>query len=191
MLEVSLPCQRLVTNPTLINTRIVYENQYMRVREDQISRDGSVGTYSYLDKPDFVVIVPYERGGFHLVEQYRHPVGHRSWEFPQGSLPNLKETDDFAHLAALELAQETGHRAHDLKHLGRLNAMPGSSSQGFHVFFATELEVGSPDRELEEQDMEHKWVSHDAFRRMIQEGSITDAATVATYLLVSIHGLLS
>ncbi|MFF3500665.1 hypothetical protein [Streptomyces sp. NPDC003247] len=39
-----------------------------------------------MDKPDFVLVVPRERDGFHLVEQYRYPVGGRFWEFPQGAL---------------------------------------------------------------------------------------------------------
>lgn len=57
------------------STRVVYENAHMRLREDGIRRpDGSVGTYAYVEKPDFALIIPVEDGGFHLVEQYRYPV---------------------------------------------------------------------------------------------------------------------
>jgi len=42
-----------------IGTRIVYENRWMRVREDTIRRrDGSGGIDGVVEKPDFVVIVP-------------------------------------------------------------------------------------------------------------------------------------
>jgi ADP-ribose pyrophosphatase len=58
------------------STRLVYENRWMRVREDTIRRrDGSIGIYGVVEKPDFVVIVPVEDDGrVHLVEQYRYPV---------------------------------------------------------------------------------------------------------------------
>jgi hypothetical protein len=63
----------------------------MQLREDVIQRpDGSQGIYSYVEKPDFALIIPVERDGFHLVEQYRYPVSHRSWEFPQGTLPDRR-----------------------------------------------------------------------------------------------------
>ena len=57
----------------------------MRVREDTIRRrDGSIGIYGVVEKPDFVVIVPIEDDGrLHLVEQYRYPVEGRYWELPK------------------------------------------------------------------------------------------------------------
>jgi hypothetical protein len=68
-------------------TRLVYENRWMRVREDAVRRrDGSEGIYDVIEKSDFLVIVPLEEGrGIHLVQQYRYPVGAQYWEFPQGS----------------------------------------------------------------------------------------------------------
>jgi len=70
-----------------LGTRVVYENRWMRVREDAVRRrDGSEGIYGVVEKPAFVVIVPLEEdGGIHLVQQYRCPVGARYWKFPQGS----------------------------------------------------------------------------------------------------------
>ena len=69
------------------SARLVYENRWMRVREDTIRRpDGSSGIYGVVEKPDFVVIVPVDDDGrLHLVEQYRYPVKGRYWELPQGS----------------------------------------------------------------------------------------------------------
>ncbi|MGH3718899.1 MAG: hypothetical protein ACRDRI_08680 [Pseudonocardiaceae bacterium] len=55
-----------------VSSRIAYHNQWMQLREDVIQRpDGSQGIYSYVEKPDFALIIPVERDGFHLVEQYR------------------------------------------------------------------------------------------------------------------------
>jgi ADP-ribose pyrophosphatase len=67
-----------------VGTTVVYENRWMRVREDTIRRrDGSSGIYSVVEKPDFVVIAPVEDNGrLHLVEQFRYPVRGRYWELP-------------------------------------------------------------------------------------------------------------
>ncbi len=52
---------------------------WMTFREDVIRRpDGSKGISLYVEKPDFALIIPVDRDGFHLVGQYRYPVGHRS-----------------------------------------------------------------------------------------------------------------
>jgi 8-oxo-dGTP pyrophosphatase MutT (NUDIX family) len=167
-----------------VSSRVVYDNPWMTLREDVIRRpDGSEGIYSYVEKPDFALIIPIERGGFHLVEQYRYPVGHRSWEFPQGTLPN-RENGDPLELARRELAEETGLRARRLHHLGNLHPAKGMSSQGCAVFVAEELEVGEHAREHEEQDMRQRWISRTEFEEMIRDGLVTDDSTLAAYLLL-------
>ena len=55
-------------------------------------------------------VVPAERGGFHLVQEYRYLLGRRSWAFPQGGFPGRADGDPEV-LARLELAEETGLRA--------------------------------------------------------------------------------
>jgi hypothetical protein len=97
-----------------LSTRVVHETRYMRLREDRIRRpDGSEGLYSYVEKPDFALVIAIEAGGFHLVEQCRYPVRRRSWEFPQGGLSGMA-TGDPERLAREELCQETGLTAREL-----------------------------------------------------------------------------
>ncbi|MFC0038509.1 NUDIX domain-containing protein [Actinomadura rayongensis] len=163
--------------------RVVYENAWMSVREDEIERpDGSRGVYGVIDKPDFVVVLPFENGGFHLVEEYRYPVERRSWNFPQGSLPGRRAGDP-EEVARRELAEETGLRAATLTRLGRLDAAHGMSSQRYAVFVATDLTAGEHAREPEEQDMRQQWFPEADVRRMIRDGVITDDSSVAAYAL--------
>lgn len=167
-----------------VGTRVVYENPWMVVREDEVERlDGSRGIYGVVDKPDFVLVIPFEDGGFHLVEEYRYPIGKRTWSFPQGTLPGRRDADP-EELARLELAQETGLRAGTLEHLGFLNCSHGTSGQGFNVFVASGLRAGETDREPEEQDMRQKWMSRDEFTALVREGRITDDSTLAAYALL-------
>jgi 8-oxo-dGDP phosphatase len=59
------------------SSRVVYENRWMRVREDGIARaDGSEAAYGVGEKPDFALIVPLDADErLRLVEQFRYPVG--------------------------------------------------------------------------------------------------------------------
>lgn len=170
-----------------LSSRVVYQNAWLTVREDQIERlDGSRGIYSVIDRPDFAVIIPSENDGFHLVDQYRYPIAGRYWEFPQGCYPDRADGDP-ADLARTELAEETGLRAGSLVHLGHLFGSHGTSGQGFNAFLATDLEHGSPDREVEEQDMRQRWFSRVEFERMIQAGLVKDDATAAAYTLLLLY----
>ncbi|WEO77334.1 NUDIX hydrolase [Cryobacterium sp. SO2] len=167
-----------------LSTREAYRNAWMTVREDVVRRpDGSTGIYGVVDKPDFAIVVPYTDDGFWLVEQFRYPVGRRAWEFPQGSWPAEKGGSQ-EDLARAELQEETGMRAADVRHLAHFYSAYGHSSQGCDLYLATALTPGPPDREITEQDMVHRWFSEDDFRRMIRDGEIVDAATIAAYTYV-------
>ncbi|MCD0453462.1 NUDIX hydrolase [Actinocorallia sp. API 0066] len=167
-----------------IDSKIVYQNPWMTVREDRIERpDGSSGIYGVVDKPDFALVIPAEAGGFHMVEEYRYPIRRRTWSFPQGTFP-MGEDGSPTELALSELAQETGLRAKSLQRLGFLHCSHGTSGQGFNVFLASDLSQGETDRELEEQDMDQAWFSRAEFHQMIRDGRITDDSTLAAYSLL-------
>jgi 8-oxo-dGTP pyrophosphatase MutT (NUDIX family) len=168
-------------------TREVYRSPWMSVREDVVEfASGATGTYSVIDKRDFVVVLPYVDDGFWLVQQYRYPVGRREWEFPQGGWAADRGGAP-AELAALELREETGLGADSLVHLGRLYAAYGFCSQGYDVFLATGLTPGDTEREVSEQDMVHEWRSMAEIRAMIGRGEFADAHSVAALSLFDLH----
>jgi 8-oxo-dGDP phosphatase len=126
---------------TTLSSRLVYRDPWLSLREDRVRRaDGSLGVYSVLDVPDFALVVPVEDDGYHLVEQYRYPVGRY-----------------------------------------------GTSNSGCHVFVATDLTAGTPRREVSEQDMRHQWFPRAEVERMVREGAITDAPTVAACALLALR----
>ncbi|WP_375491485.1 NUDIX domain-containing protein [uncultured Jatrophihabitans sp.] len=164
-------------------SREVYRSPWMSVREDDVVFPGGLrGTYSVVDKSDFAVVVPYADGGFWLVQQFRYPVGRREWEFPQGSWP-AGRTGTPVELAAAELGEETGLRAGELVHLGRLFAAYGYSSQRYDVFLATDLQAGEAHREATEADMVHRWFATEQVRAMVADGGFADAHSVAALAL--------
>ncbi|AGB25116.1 NTP pyrophosphohydrolase [Mycobacterium sp. JS623] len=167
-----------------VASREVYRNNWLSLREDRIRRpDGTDGIYSVIEKPTYALVIAQDGDRFHLVEQFRYPLGMRRWEFPQGTAPDREEADPIE-LAHRELREETGLRAASMEFLGMLDAAPGMSSQRGRVFLATGLTEGAHDREHEEQDMHSEWFSRDQLERMIREGEITDAQTIAAWALL-------
>ena len=170
-----------------LSTRLVYENQWLSLREDQVALpDGSQSIYSVVDAKEFALVMPFENDGFHLVEQYRYPVGARSWEFPSGSFP-AGVTGTTEELAAAELREETGLTAARLTRIGYLNPTNAMSGTGCHVFLATDLTPGRPEREVTEQDMRQEWFPRGEVERMLREGVITDGPSIAAYLFFTLR----
>ncbi|MFI0163484.1 NUDIX domain-containing protein [Streptomyces sp. NPDC017095] len=172
---------------TATGSTVVYENRWMSVREDTTVRaDGTPGLYGVVHKPDFAVVVPYADDGFHLVEQYRYPVEGRYWEFPQGSWEDRPDADPLE-LARGELAEETGLTAATMTPIGHLYAAYGYSDQGFHVVLATDLTQGEPRLEPEEAGLVSRWFPEDEVWRMVAEGRVKDASTLAALALFRRH----
>jgi 8-oxo-dGDP phosphatase len=163
---------------------VIYTDDWIRLRKDDIERrDGSRGTYTLIERRDFALVIPAERGGFHLVEEYRYPVGRRGWSFPQGGFP-AGETGTPEELARLELAQETGLRTEHLTHLGSLTSGHGMTTQYSIHFLATGLTQGEADPEPEEYGIRAEWVPRARFEQMVQERRIVDDSTLAAYALL-------
>jgi 8-oxo-dGTP pyrophosphatase MutT (NUDIX family) len=175
-----------------LDSRIVYENRWMRVREDAIQRpDGSHGIYGVVEKPDFVAIVAVDRthGLIHLVEQYRYPVAGRYWELPQGSWETRPDVPP-EEVARAELSEETGIIAGKMTRIGELFLAYGYSSQRYHIFLAEELEQGVGALEAEEADLVCCAFPLAEVDAMMAGGIIRDATTVAALGLIRLKGLL-
>ena len=170
----------------------MYRNSWLTIREDDIRRpDGSPGIYAVVDKPTYALVIPRlsdsDGERFHLVEQFRYPLGLRRWEFPQGTAPDLANLEP-TELAARELREETGLRADSLTELGLLDVAPGMSSQRGRVFLATGITEGPHDREHEEQDMRSAWFARSEVEKMMRDGVITDAQSIAAWTLMLLAG---
>jgi ADP-ribose pyrophosphatase len=165
-------------------SRVVYQNRWMRVREDAIERDdGTAGIYGVVEKPDFALIIPIEDDSLYLVEQYRYPVAARFLEFPQGTSEDNPGVEP-VELARGELREETGLTAARMDYLGHLYIAYGMSNQGFHIFVASGLTQGERSLDLEEQDLRVVRTSVAEFESQIRSGVIKDAGTISAWMLL-------
>jgi 8-oxo-dGTP pyrophosphatase MutT (NUDIX family) len=171
-----------------LSSRRVYGNPWLSVREDEIERqDGSRGVHAVVDKHDGAVVAPWDGERLTLVGQVKYPVGRFTWELPQGA------TDDdpsatAEETARAELLEETGLRAGTLTHLGRLCYAPGIMSQLFDAWLATDLEAGEAQPEATEVGLETRAVTPAELDKMLLEGEIVDAATLAVMHLLRARG---
>src|SRR5215218_5146951 len=101
----------------MLDSRRVYENPWISVREDSVIRpDGEPGIYGVVHyKNTAVGVVPVEDDHVYLVGQYRYPLECYSWEIPEGGCP---EGEDTLEAARRELKEETGLEAGSWSKLG-------------------------------------------------------------------------
>ena len=172
-----------------IESKIVYQNKWMTVKEEVIERHGgSTGLYGIVSKPDFAVIAAVEDDQVYLVQQYRYPVRRRYWELPQGSWE--ERSIEPLELARAELREETGIVARQIQHVGHLFLAYGFSDQGYHIYYATDLIHHSQQLNPEETDLISKAFRIAEVEKMISEGAIKDATTVAVFGLLKQKGLI-
>jgi 8-oxo-dGTP pyrophosphatase MutT (NUDIX family) len=170
-----------------VASRQVYASPWMTVREDVVRRsNGDRGVYRVIDSPDIVLVIPRDEDRVHMVEQYRHAVGGRRWEFPSGNIEPGSDADAAA-AAARELREETGLAAGSLVPLGVLEMAPGMLSHRCRVFLATNLTQGPPQRDPEERDVGASSFSRYDLEQMMWDGRLTDAKTAAAYAFLLMH----
>lgn len=156
-----------------LSTRLIYENPWIRVREDQVIQpNGTPGIYGVVEFHPCVGVLPIdENGNVHLVGQYRYALQQYSWELPEGGCHRGEEP-----LAAAEreLMEELGLKAGKLELLGTSHLSNSVSDEIAHYFLATNLTQHQSTPEGTEQ-LEHRIVPFDEALRMVMSGEITDS----------------
>jgi 8-oxo-dGTP pyrophosphatase MutT (NUDIX family) len=177
------------SNPwNTLSSRVMYENPWIRVREDQVLRpDGLPGIYGVVEfKNRAVGVLPVEDdGSVWLVGQYRYPVQTYSWEIPEGG-GTLAESPEAT--ARRELREETGMTAGRLELLVKSHLSNSVSDELGYLFRATQLTHGASDPEGTERLAVRRFEWREAWQ-MLERGEITDSLTVMALLHEAIRRL--
>jgi 8-oxo-dGTP pyrophosphatase MutT (NUDIX family) len=177
------------SNPwTTLSSRLVYENPWISLREDQVLRpDGQDGIYGVVHfKNRAVGVLPVdEKGRVWLVGQHRYPLDSYSWEIPEGGCPESETPEDTAHR---ELREETGLVAGKLELVATAHLSNSISDELAYVFRATELTEGPDDPEGCEQ-IDVRRVEWDEAWSMLQRREITDSMSVIALLHEAVRRL--
>lgn len=185
---------RMAAGYQVVSSRVAYSNPWTALREDILIRpDGKQGLYGVVERGEFVVILPLGDGPdgptITLVRQFRYPVGETLWELPMGMWESRPDATP-EQVAAGELREETGFSAAEMRHAGSMFQGAGYSNQKGHVYVATGLVAGAPEREATEADMTCRTMPVREFEAMIARGEIVCMVSLAAYALAKSRGLV-
>ncbi|MBL8203193.1 MAG: NUDIX hydrolase [Blastocatellia bacterium] len=156
-----------------LSTRLIYQNAWIRVREDQVIQpDGVPGIYGVVEFHGCVGVLPIDaEGNVHLVGQFRYPLQQYSWEIPEGGChPGEAPLEAARRELMEELGLETGH----LELLGISHLSNSVSDETAYYYVATNLTQGEATPEGSEQ-LEHRIVPFAEALRMVLHSEITDS----------------
>lgn len=168
-----------------VDTKIVYKNRWMSVREDRVRRpNGDHGLFAVVDKPDTCLVIPKQDEQYFLVQRYHYPVNGHFWQFPQG-LNNIRSDESPERVALAELATEAGLIATKVSKIAQLHQAYSFSTNAIHLFLAEGAEVKDMAESSNHQAWEVKPFTAEDINQMIKSGDITDMATISAWSFVS------
>jgi ADP-ribose pyrophosphatase len=151
-------------------------------RVERVAYDDPQGvkhTREIVRHPGAAVILPVlEDGRICLIRNFRVTAGEPLIEVPAGTL-DPGETP--LACAGRELQEETGYTAGDLRPCGWIFPSPGILDEKMHLFIATRLKTGTPERMAGEQ-ITNLIVSLDDALKMIESGELRDGKSIVLLL---------
>jgi len=166
------------------SSQVVYDNPWISVYHDEvITPTGSDGIYGRVEfKNKAIGIIPLDdENNTWLVGQYRYSIDEYSWEIPMGGGPLA---EDRLASAKRELQEETGISAKEWKYLMRIHTSNCVTDEEGFVYIARDLSFGETSFDNTE-DLKIKKVALKEALKMVNDGSITDAISIAGILRVS------
>ena len=167
------PWRRLATRP-------VYENGWIRVREDQVTLpDGKTTIYGVVECGGCIGVLPFlDAETVVLVGQYRYVSGGFHWEMPTGGV-KAGESEEAA--VQRELAEEAGYAADRLVKLCSYHTSKSVVDETANIYLAEGLRAlqlpPDPTEFIEVQTF-----PFDEVLRMVERDEIKDSMTIVAVL---------
>lgn len=167
----------------LLSTESVFKGKIIRVRVDTVRLPGGGrSSREVVEHSDAVVLVPMDaEGNVILVRQYRYAVVRSLLEAPAGIVED-GETPEAC--AERELQEETGYLSRDLRAMGGFWSSPGFCTEFMHTYVAKDLVPSKLEADADENILVET-VSLSEIPRMIRQGEIQDAKTIAALLMAT------
>ena len=173
--------QRLARTPwRRLTSRPVYENPWIRVREDQVELpDGRTTLYGVVQCAGCVGVLAFlDAETVVLVGQYRYVAGGFYWEMPTGA---MKAGENEESAVQRELAEEAGYEADRLVKLCAYHTSKGVVDETANIYLAEGLQAlqRPPDPT---EFIEVRAFPFDEVVRMVERSEIVDSMTALAVL---------
>jgi 8-oxo-dGTP pyrophosphatase MutT (NUDIX family) len=168
-----------------ISHMAVYDNPWINVSHHEVvTPSGTNGIYGVVHFKNIAVgIVPLDQDkNTWLVKQHRYPLGHDSWEIPEGGSP---AGEPVLETARRELQEETGLTAARWTEFLTLHPSNSVTDEKAVIFLAEQLTPGQPSLE-DSEDIEVMKLPLQEAINMALDGRITDAMSVAALLKLAL-----
>ncbi|MDY6325569.1 MAG: NUDIX hydrolase [Catonella sp.] len=148
---------------------------------ENVELDGETHPFSYIKLQEGVCILPFLGDKILIACEYRYPINSWQWELPGGGIEKF-DTDLFA-AAKRELHEETGYMCDRFENLGYFYPSFGSTDEKINLIaaFIDDGTERKPDFDITEQ-IEHKLITKDEFRKMVGSEEFCHAAGIAAWL---------
>jgi 8-oxo-dGTP pyrophosphatase MutT (NUDIX family) len=168
-------------------SRSVYENRWIRVREDDVDGPDGRGIYGVVEvrHPSVFVVALDVHDRVCLVSVDRYATGGRSLELPAGGTDGEEPLD----AARRELGEETGFAASAWTRLGGMNALNGIANAPEHVFLARGVRRlrSAAGSQAAEGIQDVVWMPFADVLTLISEGGMSDGESIAAIAFAGIH----
>jgi ADP-ribose pyrophosphatase len=167
-----------------LSSRLLVATRWIRVLRDQVRVPNGELTYTYVEHPGSVFVVPVTRDGrVALIRSYRYPVDEWCWEVPAGALHD-KAGRSLEEIARAEMFEEAGCAGGDLQALGSYWTANGVLRLKTHYFLARGAEpVGERAPEVGEAIAEVKFLPASEAFAWARDGRIADGESAFALLL--------
>lgn len=172
----------MVVEEKTISSERIYEGRILNLRKDKVCVKDNKTSYREIVEHNggvaLAAVTP--EGKMVMVRQYRKAAEKAVLEVPAGK---IEKDEDHRLTAERELKEETGYSAGKIKHVTSFYSSIGYSTEVIHLYYATDLTPGETDFddneaiEILEYDLQE-------LKRMVLDGEIEDAKTIAAILLV-------
>lgn len=168
------------------NSKLVYENPWIRVNHDEvIDPGGQDGIYGRVQFKHYAVgiIAIDKQQNIYLVGQYRYAIDAYSWEIPEGG---CKLNQDPLEAAKRELKEETGIVAKDWQVLQKVYTSNSVTDELAIIYLAQDLSFGEAEPEPCE-DLKTKKIKVTQALEWVFDGKISDAISVCGIQAYTLH----